>query len=606
MTARRSAVLLLLGIGLTDLSFRVAQVAVPLVVLAGTGSAGATGLVAGASGLPVLLSPWWARRLRHRVRSGRAVALCYLGEAASLAGVAAMASVDGLSVLVLASCGLALGCAEALSGPGRDALLADLGDRLGDDRALSLLNTRDLFRRVSMVVGPVIGGLGVATGHGLWLLWVEVATILVSAGLAVPVPPTAAAVDPESGATIRAVLAGRRQVRLGWVVRGAGCALWFGFTLGLSVLGAERGRAGVYLAAGMTAYGIGSVLGTIGVVRLLRVLPVLPAICWAWLVTGGCWVAMGLFPSITVIGAAGFVSGFAVVVGNAGVTATITRTSAGAERRTLLAGQSVVVNATSSLGLLAGGPLLATLGATRTLVVTGLLTAAVAAGVLQVAGGRRAGPGAVAATEQAGVHEQREQLVNAGAVLPAVGERCRLGVRVEDARQVRQPEQREHRQVGLAVAAVGGGVDDPDALLGAPQDVAVPQVAVQPGRLLFRHQLGQPGDDSLDALGVVLADPAAVAGELEVRQHPTLPVELRPRGRRLVEHRQPRDEAVGVPAVRRRAGLVGRREGTAESGRRVGRGAAGLDPAQDQAAVVGGEHGRDRDPARRGQPLEAR
>ena len=88
VTARRSAFLLLFGVGITDLSFRVAQVAVPLVVLAGTGSVAATGLVAGASGLPVLLSPWWTRRLRHRIAGGRAVAACYLGEAAALAAVA--------------------------------------------------------------------------------------------------------------------------------------------------------------------------------------------------------------------------------------------------------------------------------------------------------------------------------------------------------------------------------------------------------------------------------------------------------------------------------------------------------------------------------------
>jgi predicted MFS family arabinose efflux permease len=174
------------------------------------------------------------------------------------------------------------------------------------------------------------------------------------------------------------------------------------------------------------------------VVRLLRVLPVLPAVCAAWLVTGGCWVVMGLLPSVGTVAAAGFVAGLGVVVGNAGVTATITRTSAGAERRTLLAGQSTVVNAASAAGLLVGGPVLAVLGAAPTLVVTGILTASVAGlvtlaslrrparrapGPLDVARGRRAGPGAVTAAEQAGVHEQREELVHAGAVLPPLSER---------------------------------------------------------------------------------------------------------------------------------------------------------------------------------------
>lgn len=383
MDAHARAVRLLTGIGITDLSFRIAQVAVPLVVLAETGSASATGLVAGAAGLPVLVSPWWTRRLRQLVTSGRALALCYLGEAASLAAVATAASLHVLTIAVLLVSGLGLGSAEAVSGPARDGLVADVGDLLGKDRALSLLNTRELFRRVSMVAGPLLGGLGVAAGHGVWLLWLEVVTILASAALARGVPPSGPRERAcEPAPTVRDALRGRREVLLGWAVRGSGCLLWFGFSLGLSVLGAERGRGATYLAAGLAAYGAGSVLGTLGVVRLVRVLPVLPAVCVAWLVTGACWVTMGRAGSVPVIACAAFVSGLAVVVGNTGVTATITRTSAGAHRRTLLAGQSVVVNGASSLGLLVGGPVLAVAGAGRTLVGTGVLVGAVSVAVL--------------------------------------------------------------------------------------------------------------------------------------------------------------------------------------------------------------------------------
>jgi hypothetical protein len=509
MGPRRSSAHLLLGIAVTDAAFRIAQVAVPLVVLAGTGSAAATGLVAGVSGLPVLVSPWWTRRLRHRVRDGRALAVCYLGEAGSLTVVAAAATVGGMSVPLLAAAGLGLGIAEALSGPGRDALVADFGDRLGEDRALVLLNRRELLRRVAMVAGPPIGGLAVTNGHAVTLLWLEVVAILFSAALAFPVPRAATPIaEHQVGGTVRAALAVRREVLLGWVVRGTGCLLWFGFTLGLALLGVERGLGGRYLAAGMTAYGLGALVSTLGAVRLLRRFSPLPAIGAAWLVTGGCWVAMGAWPWVPVVATGGLVSGLCVVVGNTGVTASITRTSAGAERRTLLAGQSVVVNAAGSLGLLAGGPVLSVLGAERTLVATGTLMAGVAAAVLvvaplQVPRRGRARAGSVPAAEQAGVHEQREQLVYADTVLPAVGERGGLGVRVEDPRQVRQAEQRQHRQVGLAVAGVRGGVDHPDALLGAPEHVAVPEVTVQPRRTLFGHQLAEPGDDRLDTLGVL-------------------------------------------------------------------------------------------------------
>ena len=380
---------MLVGIGLTDLTFRTSQVALPLVVLTATGSAAATGLVGGAAGIPVMLSPWWSRRLRHRINSGRAVAVCYLGEAVALATVAWAAMSGHLEVWLLAGAGLVLGTAEALDGPGRDALLADLGDQCGDDHALTLLTARDLFRRVSMVLGPGLGGLLVAQGRAVGLLWVEVGSVLVSAALAAGIgavgPPQPLA---QAAGIWRTVLV-RPDVLAGWVVRGTGCALWFGFTLGLALLGAEHGRGGLFLAAGVTAYGVGSVLGTLGVLPLVRVLPVLPTIAGAWALTGLCWIAMGRLPSLSVIAVAGFVSGLAVVVGNAGVTAQITRGAHGPERRTLMAGQSVVVNAAASLGLLAGGPVLAGLGAPLTLTATGLLTVAVSGGVLVV---RAVGP----------------------------------------------------------------------------------------------------------------------------------------------------------------------------------------------------------------------
>jgi MFS family permease len=293
------AVLMLSGIAVTDLAFRVSQVALPLVVLASTGSAAATGLVGGASGIPVLLSPWWARHARQWVDRGSRVAACYLGEIAALAVVAACATLGWVQVGVLAAAGLTLGVAEALSGPGRDALVADLGDELGPDRALSLLNTRDFFRRAGMVVGPAIGGVAVAAGHAVAVLWVEVGAIAFSALLAMLVPRRAVhpvVVDSEAMAQAPRIWSSVRQVPdvlAGWVIRGSGCFLWFAFSLGLAVLGAHRGVGGAYLAAGMTAYGVGSVLGTLGVVAVVRRVPVLPAAAIAWLVTAVAWVVMG-------------------------------------------------------------------------------------------------------------------------------------------------------------------------------------------------------------------------------------------------------------------------------------------------------------------------
>ena len=49
------------------------------------------------------------------------------------------------------------------------------------------------------------------------------------------------------------------------VLRGTGCVTWFAFTLGLSVVGEQRGQPSLFLAAGMTGYA-GAHLGGGGLV----------------------------------------------------------------------------------------------------------------------------------------------------------------------------------------------------------------------------------------------------------------------------------------------------------------------------------------------------
>ena len=187
-------------------------------------------------------------------------------------------------------------------------------------------------------------------------------------------------------------------------------------------------------------------------------------------------------------------------------------------------------------------------------------------------------------------------------VLPTLGERVGLVVGREHHRQVRQPEERQHRQVDLAVPAVRRGVDDPGrgggagggaaGGVGAPQHVAVPQVAVQAGRWLVGQQHGQAADQPLDGGDVGVGDGAAVAGQLEVGQHPAHGVELRPGVGAALGQRQPGDEPVTLGAVRRRTGAVGGGQRAAQVGGGLGADPAGLDPAQDHAVAVGGQQGR--------------
>jgi hypothetical protein len=381
MRARRDALFLLTGSGFSDLAFRIAQVALPLVVLHETGSVAATGLAGGAAGIPVLLSPWWARRARQWVDSGPRLAIVACVQAFALAIVPAAAALGVLRPEVLIAAGLLLGSGDALSSPGRSALLADTGDRWGLDRAVLLLTWQDGIRRVGMVVGPPIGALAIAAGLTDELLWLEAATVLLAGVLSLSVSGERSATISELP-SIRSGLKGRPEVLSGWIARGVGCFTWFSFTLGLSVIGADRGRPGVYLAAGMSGYGLGSVVGTVISLAVIRRIPPVPLASVAWAVMGLCWVGMGLWTTPAAVAVLAALGGVAVVLGITAISAVITRSSAGAERRALLSGQSVVVNASSSAGLLVGGPVIAAVGAEPTLIASGVLTAAVALSVL--------------------------------------------------------------------------------------------------------------------------------------------------------------------------------------------------------------------------------
>jgi MFS family permease len=381
MRARNEALALLAGGAAADLALRFTQVALPLVILHETGSVAATGLVGGASGVPVLLSPWWARKARQWVDSGPRLAVVAAISALALASVPAAARLGLVTPELLVVSGLLLGCGDALSTPGRSALLADTGDRWGAGKAVVLLTWQDGLRRIGMMVGPVLGAFAVSTGLTNGLLWIEAVTVVAAGLLACTVKAERA---PEGVATpsIRASLKGRPDVLYGWIARGTGCVTWFAFTLGLSVIGAQRGEPGVYLAAGMTGYGVGSVIGTTISLAVVRRVPPVPLAAMAWACMGLCWAGMGVWTHPPFIALMGALSGTAVVLGIAAISVLITKSTQGAERRALLSGQTVVVNAGSSAGMLAGGPIIASAGAENALVGAGLLTTLVAMVIL--------------------------------------------------------------------------------------------------------------------------------------------------------------------------------------------------------------------------------
>lgn len=378
--ARRHARLLLAGELLTDLTVRTSQVAMPLVVLAATGSVAATGVVGGAAGVPAVLAPWWTRRLRQWACDGRRLAVVAVLMAAAVGVLPVLAALGALSVPALAAAGLLMGAGHTVLVPGRTALLADVGDRIGPDRAVALVTWQDGQRRLTMIVGPGLGAAAVGAGLVHELLFLEAVAVLVAGLLTLDVrgeQPLPRGDGHAEAPSIRGELASRPDVLRGWIMRGTSCFVWFAFSLGMAIEGVRQGSPGELYAVGMTAYGVGALAATLIAVPVVRRVPPMVVATAGWGANGLAWVAMGLRPDGLGFAAGGLVAAIGVVLAITAISRIITTTSQGAARRTLVSGQSTVVEATYSAGLLAGGTVLAAIGVAPTFVAGGVLLLAV-------------------------------------------------------------------------------------------------------------------------------------------------------------------------------------------------------------------------------------
>lgn len=386
---------ILLATSVSWLGLRMTEVALPLIALQQTGSVWATGLVAGSSGIALLTSPWWAARLRHRLTSGRALAAVLLVQVLGYVTVAVPATLGNLSIAHLCLGGLIVGAATAVAGPATRALLADIGDRIGPGVAVRALAWQDLAHRISMVAGPPVAAW-VVTQHGAMpLMWADSIAVLLAAVLVSGVGGYAvrrAAGDDVPRRRTRDVLRAHPVVADGIAMAAVGWFWWFAFALGLAILGAETGRPGQLVAAGMAGYGIGSLAGSAATPLVVTRLPRVPTMVAQWIVLG---VLFGALPwldgSLVALALASAVGGFVIPFGIAALNALITEHTSGEERRTAFAAQHVAGSGGSSVGMLTGGAVIGVLGAENTMHVAGLVVVAVPLVLVARTGSRRRG-----------------------------------------------------------------------------------------------------------------------------------------------------------------------------------------------------------------------
>jgi hypothetical protein len=374
---------------LGNVGFRIALVAMPLLALDRTGSAWTVGLVSGASGIPVISAPWWTRPLQRRLTSVGALSKLMTAEAVTSLLVPVAAACDRLSPAVMIGIGLMTGVLNAVSGPLDYSLLASLGDVRDADRAqraaptsagvgaARLLSAQDGTIKAATTLAPlaslalisVVGLTGTVAADGVLTLCG--AAVLIGLRL-----PGAATPGGPGAPRARDLLRGHSAVRIGLAVRGTGCAAWFAFTLCLAVVG-EREGLGIRLAtAGLSAYSAGAVVGALLGVWAAGVRRAARLNCHSWLLAGAGWLVIGCHPTVLVTAVTAALMGLVVPTGNAATTALVTRSFAGAERRSMLTVQGTVVNGATTLGALVGGPLIAVVGAQAAIVVAGAVVVA--------------------------------------------------------------------------------------------------------------------------------------------------------------------------------------------------------------------------------------
>lgn len=370
MKRRRDLVTVLSTTLLSWMGTRLTAVALPLVALAQTRSVWTTGLVAGCQGIPMVTSAWWAGRLRHRITGGRALAAVTALQAAGHLLVPVAAWSGRLSAVHLAASGLVVGAAGALAGPATRALLA----QIGADSAVRVLTWQDLAHRVTMLTAPPLGALVVTAAGPMPLLWAESTAVALAAVALLTVGRYAGSERTRSAHGMRALLRRHPAVRAGILASGVGAFGWFGFSLGLAVRGAETGRPGQLIAAGLTGYGIASVVTALLAPRVVAGRRPEPFIVAGWSVVGAVFVALplvdGSLPAIALLSAVG---GALMPFGVAALNSLIVARTEGMDRHVAFAAEQIAHDGGGSAGLLIGGTVIALLGAHGSLVATGIL-----------------------------------------------------------------------------------------------------------------------------------------------------------------------------------------------------------------------------------------
>jgi MFS family permease len=296
-----------------------AQLAIPWFVLATTGSATRTGLVAAAGLVPYVLGSALGGVVVDRVRY-RTVSI--VSDAASLVAVGLIPLLHGFGVLSFQLLVLLVVAGAVLDTPGataRAALLPDLARQAGIrlERANAM---HEVVESGAGFAGPLLAGLLLGAIGASATLWVDAGTFAVSAVLVIAlIPATATAArtstssslgfSDEIRAGIRFVLddPGIRGIYLPSIVLTFLISPFFGVVLPYHVMSSTGRAFDLGLLVGM--FGGGAVLGALVFGTLGHCLPRRTTFITGVVAIGGGVAVVSLLPSIAVMAAALAIAG---------------------------------------------------------------------------------------------------------------------------------------------------------------------------------------------------------------------------------------------------------------------------------------------------------
>lgn len=353
----------------------VSYVALPYQLYHLTGSNFAVGALGLVQLFPLVVCGLYGGALADRADRRKVLVGTGLGQCLLTAVLLANAALDHPSVAVIYAVGALLAVAQALQRPSREALIPRV---VGHDQLPAAVALSSIGVQVSMLAGPTLGGLILASGGAAWAYAVDVTGLAVATAIFTglrPCPPVARAISSGIAATVREIGDGlsyavRRRDLLGTYIVDLTAMFLAMPTVLFPAFAADVLREPAALGLLYSAGTVGSLLATATSGWVARVHHHGRAVVLAAATWGAAVVLAGLSPSVwlavvalAVAGAADMVSGlFRSVIWNQTIPD---------ERRGRLAGIEMLSYSIGPLGGEARAGLVADATSVRTAIVSG-------------------------------------------------------------------------------------------------------------------------------------------------------------------------------------------------------------------------------------------